>query len=38
MDRVSFDYRDPILLYIDIANVVDAACFEEDSPLSLSLV
>jgi hypothetical protein len=34
MDRVLFDVLIPVLLYVVIASVVDAACFEEDSPFT----
>ena len=34
MDRVSFDVRVPVLLCVVIAGVVDAACFEEDFPIT----
>ena len=34
MDRVSFDVLVPVLLCVVIAGVVDAACFEEDSPIN----
>jgi hypothetical protein len=34
MDRVSFDVLVSVLLCVVIAGVVDAACFEEDSPFT----
>ena len=34
MDRMSFNVLVPVLLCVVIAGVVDAACFEEDSPFT----
>jgi hypothetical protein len=34
MDRMPLDVVVPVLLCVVIAGVVDAACFEEDSPIN----